>query len=218
MAFTFPNPTPVFPSLYPGYPVHMKPSTASIVATMVSGVETRSSRQAYPVWDFEVPFELLRDETQNVVPDTYYANYKELQQLCGLFLACRGQYGRFFYDCPDDNSRVGQFIATATSAVTYRAVRAWGTGNLALYEPVGGINTTPGWKVYVNAVDDSANWSVSADLTSFTRTTAPTLGAAITADFSFYYYCRFLEDIEDFEQFYHHLWTLKSCKFRSAKR
>jgi hypothetical protein len=37
-------------------------------------------------------------------------------------------------------------------------------------------------------------------------------------DYSYYYYCRFIEDIQDFEQFMHHMWTLQSCKFRSDKR
>ena len=219
MSFTFPTPTPIFPALFSGYPSHMKPATAALVTTSVSGVETRSVRQIYPLWDFEVPFEVLRDQTQNAVVDPYYATYTELQQLCGLFLACRGQYGRFFYSCPEDNSRLGQAIGTGDGIkLEFRALRTIGTGTLAFTEPVGGINAGAGWKVYYNAVDDSANWSVSADLMSFVRISAPTVGAVITADFSFYYFCRFLEDLEDFEQFYHHLWTLKSCKFRSAKR
>lgn len=49
-----------------------------------------------------------------------------------------------------------------------------------------------------------------------TLTTAPAIGAQVTADFSYYYRCRFLEDeFSDLEEFMFQLWELKSTKFKS---
>ncbi len=62
-------------------------------------------------------------------------------------------------------------------------------------------------------------WSVSAQtgpgMISFA--TAPPAGTAITADFTFAYICRFLDDQADFENFMKGLWQVSSLKFRSVK-
>lgn len=62
-------------------------------------------------------------------------------------------------------------------------------------------------------------WSVAArtgpGMLSFV--TAPPSGVAITADFSFAYLCRFLDDQADFENFMSGLWKVSSLKFRSVK-
>jgi len=47
-----------------------------------------------------------------------------------------------------------------------------------------------------------------------TFTSAPAAGI-ITADFQFFFACRFLEDEMDFEKFYDKLWSLHECSFRS---
>lgn len=44
--------------------------------------------------------------------------------------------------------------------------------------------------------------------------TAPAAGA-ISADFQFYFVCRFSEDEQDFEKFMDKLWSLQTCSFRS---
>lgn len=218
MTFFFPDPTPIFPTLRSGYSVMMKPMFSTAVQTRVSGYEARSARQGWPLWEFTVPFEELADETQNAVPDSWHLGQKELQRLCGLFLACKGQYGRFYFTCPEDKSRSAQLLGTADGSRTvFRALRTWGTGATSFTEPVGGINTLQAWKVYQNGVDDTANWTVTDNYTNFTRSSAPANGVVITADFFFYYFCRFIEDLQDYDQFYSHLWQLKACKFRSAK-
>lgn len=47
--------------------------------------------------------------------------------------------------------------------------------------------------------------------------TAPQPGTVITADFTFAYLCRFLDDQADFENFMQGLWKAGSLKFRSVK-
>jgi len=44
---------------------------------------------------------------------------------------------------------------------------------------------------------------------------APPTGT-LTADFQFYFACRFLEDTLDFEKFYDKLWNLNECSFKSV--
>ena len=39
----------------------------------------------------------------------------------------------------------------------------------------------------------------------------------ISADFSYGFMCRFLEDTLDFEEFMDNLWQLKSLKFRQVR-
>jgi hypothetical protein len=49
-----------------------------------------------------------------------------------------------------------------------------------------------------------------------TFTTAPAQGLPVTADFGYYYRCRFVEDEwTDLEEFLYQLWELKSFKFKS---
>jgi len=40
----------------------------------------------------------------------------------------------------------------------------------------------------------------------------------ISADFSYGFLCRFLEDTLDFEEFMDNLWSLKSLKFRQVRQ
>lgn len=219
MAFTFPTPTPVFPTLRPGFPVHVRPTYSSIVQTSVSGVEQISAKQAYPLWEFEIMFELLADETQNIIKDAshFAVGKKELQEIAGLFLVCRGQYGRFFYKNPRDFRRLNQHIATGDGVRTvFRLMRTWSTWFI---EPVGGIDMLDPINVYLDGVLQGPGVaSIDADLINVVFTDPVPLGTIVTMDYSFYYFCRFIEDIQDFEQFFHHMWALQSCKFRSAKR
>lgn len=45
---------------------------------------------------------------------------------------------------------------------------------------------------------------------------APTATTEVTADFQFYFRCRFAEDQQDYEKFYDQLWTLQTCALRSV--
>jgi uncharacterized protein (TIGR02217 family) len=216
LAFAFPIPTPVFPTLRPGFSFKTKPIFATATLTTVSGVEIRSAQQAFPLWEFEMTYELLADRTQNTVVDPNLALYTELQQISGLFLVCRGQYGRFFFTNPTDNSRTGQVIQTGDGVTTsFRVIRSWANFS----EPVGAVNVGEAINVYLDDVLQApSSWEINSDLTHLVFDSAPSEGAVITMDFFFYYFCRWLEDIQDYEQFFQHLWEYKSCKFRSTKR
>lgn len=211
---------PVLPNLY-GYSAHKKPTFATIVPRPgTSGREVTRYQQKIPLWEFELTFEVLRDETQNQTLDSYFSGYKQYQEIAQLFLSIGGTFGRFFFDDITDNSRAGQVIGVGDGATTtFRMVRTWGTGALAYTEPVGAVNLSQVIKVYLDGVEYSqpGNWSIGNDLVTLTFLSgAPAPGVVITSDFYFYYKCRFIEDIVDFEQFLHNRWRIASLKFRSV--
>jgi hypothetical protein len=212
----FPNPTPVFPTL-PGltYSIHKRPTWATLISKAVSGREVRSPQQAFPLWEFELVIDFLRDQTQNQVPWRDNAGRHDLTLISQLYFACNGPYAPFYFDDESDNSRRGQVIGTGDGATTnFIASRAWGFGALSVNEPVGGINSLD--TVYFNGDETSGvAYSFSGNVISFVS--PPPTATVISIDFSFYYLCRFLEDTQDYEQFMKNLWTLKSLKFRSIK-
>lgn len=207
---------PIFPIMrsgLAGLPVHKKPTFASIVATSVSGREVRSPQQAFPLWEFEVPFEILRDQTQNIDPDDPTSfGFHELEQMMGLFYVAAGQYGAFYYQDMTDYSRRAQLIGLGDGTTkVFTAVRSFGPIS---NEPVGGIARI--FDLYLGGTVQSAG-SYSFSGNKITFVTAPSASVAITIDFAFYYLCRFIEDTQDYEQFMRNMWTLKACKFRSTK-
>jgi len=164
-------------------------------------------------------FEVIADETQNTIKDTSYfvQGHKELQQIAGLFLACRGQYGRFLFTLPTDHTRENQHIATTNGIDrSYRLMRTWKTWFI---EPVGAINLDETVVVYLDAIGVTpGDYSFSDDGTHLVFDSIPAADQIITMSYSYYYRCRFIEDIQDFEQFMRRLWTLGACKFRSVKQ
>jgi hypothetical protein len=205
--------------LYPQLPtlsfsIHKMPTFATIVSTHVSGREVTSPQQAYPLWEYTLTYEVLRDQTQNQSIWQPNAPFTELEQIAGLFLQCNGQYGWFYFDDFTDDSRASSYVAVADGITSVFTVsRAFGP--LGFSEPVGGINQLTA--VYFNGVSQSPSlYAVLGNQIVFNS--APSAGVVITADFTFWYLCRFLEDQQDYEQFYYNLWTLKTCKFRSVKQ
>ena len=86
---------------------------------------------------------------------------------------------------------------------------------------LGGFTDPVGWvtalnNVYLNGVAQSSGFSLTTPNT-LTFATAPGAGVAITADFSYAFQCRFLDDQNDFENFTSGLWTVQTLKFRSVK-
>lgn len=219
----YPSPTPQFPALpVQGFPVKKTPIFSAFQHRSVSGKQYSSARQAFPNWTFELQYgndAWLREQTQNIALYRPNSPYTEFEAISQLFLSCYGKYGEFWYDDPEDDSRAGQPIATGNgAALTFRAVRTWGLSPLARIEPVGAVNSGQPWKVYENGVDETANYSLSADSASFVRTgSPPASGVAITADFSFLYRCHFAEDNQQYDQFLYQLWQLGQCKFMSVK-
>lgn len=208
---------PVLPNLH-GFSVHKKPTFSTIMRTPPSGREVGRFQAPVPLWEFELTYEVLRDQTQNQIPYANLAGFTEFQQITQVFVALGGQFARFYFNDISDNSRTGQLIGIGNGTnVSFRMLRTWGSGNLAYTEPVGGINQNQTVNVYLNGVLQSPT-SYGFDSTNkfLVFNSAPSNGVIITADFYFYYLCRFIEDKLDLEQFYYSRWSIKSFKFRSV--
>jgi uncharacterized protein (TIGR02217 family) len=223
----FPSPTPVFPVLPPlTWSVFRKPILASRVSIAASGREAQIAQAAYPRFAFKLSYgkqSWLRERTQNITPWAPLNAYTELEQITGLYLACQGPYGEFYYSDPDDNSRFNQFCGTGNGSNTFFPLFVtWGTGPFTppMRFPVGGINvlnalyvggfnylSIPGW-VTINS--DNASVTITAP-------SPPSNGASITADFSFYYRCRFLDDHMSLSEWAKNLWEVNEVNFESVK-
>jgi hypothetical protein len=189
------------------------PTWASIVSTHASGREVVTPQQVYPLNEFTLTYELLQEQTANQQVYQPNAPYTELQQIAGLFLACSGQYGRFTFDFPADDSRTGGAIGIGDGVTTvFTVFRTFGP--YGFVEPVGQLNVVNA--VYFDGVVQvPGTYGTSGNQLVFLA--APSNGVVITADYSFFFLCRFIEDQHDYDQFMFNLWTLKSLKIRSVK-
>lgn len=210
-------PNPVLPQLY-GFTITKKPTFASQVRRYKSGRQVSGAQQTFPLWEFELKYESLRDQTQNSAPYVPNAGYTDLTTLVEYFNYCNGQYGRFLYEDLSDCSRVLQTIGVGDGVtLNFVFVRTIDHDGVTFTEPVGRVNENHTITVYKDGVEFPApgNWSISDDGTMLLFASAPATDVVIAVDFYFYYLCRFITDEQDFEEFVKNWWTA-SLKFRSV--
>lgn len=190
-----------------GWSLHRRPTWATRLSTSASGREVRAPSYVTPFYEFELTYEVLNAST---ALGGAFAN--SLQLIMGFFQQCQGQYASFLFTDPDFNTITGGSIGTGTGGAT----------GFTLQRTIGGYSEAVGWTnavtaVYINGVAQSGGtWSLTQPNT-ISFITPPALGAAITADFTYYFACRFVDDIQDFEEWARNLHSLKSCKFRSVR-
>lgn len=177
----------------------------------ISGKETRIADWSYPRHQWTLGFDFLR---QGALSGQTYA---EFATLAGFFNLRQGSYDSFLYTDADDNTATGQALATGDGATTsFPFLRSFG----GFAEPILAPNTVS--HVYLNGVAQSigsytVNGWGSASPGTLVFATAPGSGVAISADFSFYFPCRFAADQIDFEKFMAALYSAKKVAFVSLK-
>ena len=205
---------PNLPSL-PGltWSRHKKPGFSTRVASHVSGREVRLALMSYPLYEFEASYSGLSSASAPVAAQAGLGA-SSLQSLMGFFLQLLGQAGVFLYTDPDDNAVTAQNIGVG-DGVTQSFIMGRTLGGFN--EPVSYVTAVD--NVYLNGVNQGAagiGWLFTPpNMLAFA--TAPGAGVAITANFTFAFQCRFLDDQLDFEEFMSSLWKLDSLKFRSIK-
>ena len=179
----------VFPSL-PGlaWSVTKTPTFQTRIQRAVSGRELRALDYPYPLWQFTLVFDFLRDNPT--------AGYDELRTLMGFFLLCRGAFGTFLFRDPSDDQVTGQQIGVGDASTTVfqlqRAIGATLPGG-GFLEPVVAPNILSA--AYLHGITQSpGNYSVDPNTGLVTFSTAPGSGLIITADYSYYFRCRFVDD------------------------
>jgi hypothetical protein len=201
---------PALPSL-PGlaWSRHKKPGFSTRVASHVSGREVRVALMTYPLYEFEAAYNGLASSSTAAFASL---GASSLQSLMGFFLQLQGQAGVFLYTDPDDNAVTGQNIGVGNGS----------TLSFVMGRTLGGFNEPVDWvssiaNVYLNGVAQASSSYIFTPPNSLGFYTAPGAGVVITADFTFAFQCRFLDDQMDFEEFMSSLWKLDSMKFRSIK-
>jgi uncharacterized protein (TIGR02217 family) len=201
----------IFPTL-PGlaWSVTKAPTFQTRIQRAVSGHEVRALDYPYPLWQFTLVFAFLRDNPE--------AGFDELRSLMGFYLLCQGAYGTFLFQDPSDFQISNQYLGTGDSSTyIFQLQRTMGTSlpGGGFTEPIiapKAINT-----IYFDGITQNASsYSVDPNTGLVSFTTPPSTGLVITADFSYWFRCRFIDDSYSFENFMYQLWQVKKLSFISV--
>jgi uncharacterized protein (TIGR02217 family) len=208
----------IFPKLRGlSWSVHERPQTSTRISKHVSGREVRAQLYKYPLYEFELTYGGL---SASADPAASNLGAQSLQTLEAFWLARGGAFDTFLFRKADatghvwDSQAEGQLLGIGDGVTTdfvflRQLLTTWS-------EPVGAVESL-GLNVYVGGMLQPASaWSlVYPNLLSFAS--APALAAQVTADYSFYFLCRFGDDTTDFENFAYNLWTNQSVKLQTVK-
>jgi hypothetical protein len=89
------------------YTVHKRPRFSTLVHQAQSGVSVRNAQMQYPIWEFELSYEFLRDDVTN-----------EYRTLLGFFLKRQGGFDTFLLKDKDDYLVTGGSLGTADGVTT----------------------------------------------------------------------------------------------------
>jgi uncharacterized protein (TIGR02217 family) len=202
----------IFPSL-PGlaWSVTKTPIFQTRIQRAASGRELRALDYPYPLWQFALVYDFLRDNPS--------AGYDELRTVLGFFMLCQGAFGTFLFRDPSDCEVTRQQIGIGDASRTvFQLQRAMGTtlsgGGFA--EPIAAPDIVHA--IYLNGIVQNPEiYSVDEESGLVSFDTAPETGAIASADFTYFFRCRFTDDRYDFENFMHRLWQLKKINFISVR-
>lgn len=199
----------VFPSLAGlGFDWHREEMWRNLVQENVSGKETRAGLWSYPRHRWTLTYEVLPSAATNfdAVEDDAW------QQLVAFFNLRQGTLDSFRFLDPDDNAVVGQGIGAGDGVtVDFQLVRTMS----GFVEPISAPNTVD--HVYVDAVE-VFDYAIDQETGIVTLEAAPNVGEVVTADFSYYFHARFVDDTMDFMKFARSLWSADAVKIISIKK
>lgn len=205
----------VFPSrtTLPGvaWPVKRTPMWKTIKPVAISGKESAIALWSYPRYQYELVYNVLR--TGSIAGSTY----TEWQTLLGFYNARNGGFDSFLFDDEDDDSVTTQNIGTGDGTTTaFQLVRSLG----GFAEPVLAPNVVT--TVYdngtpVNPLNYTVNNWAATNPGVLAFTSAPAAGHTITATFTYYWPCRFVEDSCEFEKMLSGRYAVKKLTFMTIK-
>ena len=191
----------VYPTL-PGltFNVTKSPTFQTQTQRSVSGIDYRQTLQKYPLYEFSLSYDFLREADA----------YQELQNLVAFYMTMQGQFGSFLFTDPLDNTAVEQPFGTGDGAtVNFQLLRGFGSGGLLFVEPVNNVNALSSIKINGVATTDY----VINDSGMVTFATPPSGGTNLTWNGTYYYRCRFVSDSLEFNNFAQKLWEAKNVRF-----
>jgi hypothetical protein len=200
-----PGPYSTFPAIDTlGWSVKLSPIFSTGTAMHVSGKELRAAKYVVPLWRIELNYDLLR----------LASPYAELEEIAGFFEASLGEEAAFYFEPPTLSPVASQALGTGDGATT----------TFPFTVSIGGVSLSPANvgsspNIYLNGVLQSSGCSVNTTAlsSSLTFATAPAAGVSITADFDWFFLCRFDDDSEDAEEFMSELYALQSLRLRTVR-
>lgn len=195
--------TLVFPQL-PGqsWSVFRRPMFSTQLRTTDSQREVTEIIMTTCYYEIEVSWEMLRNGP----------GFTELSDIQSLFLAMRGAYDYFLFTDPNSNTVINGGIGAGNGTNKFFTL-GHNTGP-SYFEAVGYVNQIT--NVKLNGVTvDPADYSISYP-NVIVFDTAPADGVAVTATFTYYYLCRFGEDMQQYEQFMYKLYQLSSVTLKTV--
>lgn len=180
------------------------PIWKTIPRESASGRELRLALMTSPRWRYKLGYDVLRAG----------GGYDELQQVVGLFNACRGSWDNFLYRDPSDRTATLQQFGTGDGITTqFQLARNLG----GFVEPVEAVDGAAA--IYKNAVlqGQPADCSVNAATGQVSFVIAPAVGLPLTWSGNYFWRCRFLRDEAEFEEFLQDLWKAGRIEFITVK-
>lgn len=181
---------------------------------MATGAQLDVGLSSTPLHDFDLTYEVLRNYS--------VLGTNDFRTMIGFFGAMQGNLGRFLFVNPDDYGVTNQTIGTTDGVShTWTLQRTFGQAEYSWTEPVGYVNTTLPFNVYLDGVlQDPASYSVVQSqpvnqILDFSGT--PSAGKRISVDMSYAYYCKLPDEATSFEKFMAKLWTLKKITLHSNR-
>lgn len=202
--------TDVFPILKGmTYSVVKSPNWGTRMQRAVSGRELRIADYANPIWNFTLTYSVLHDATYGT---TYVSPNTELRTLMNFVSVHRGAWDTFLFDDVSDDTVTGAPIGTGDATTTqFQLVRPLITGGFR--EAVTAPNAISAVKL--DGTPTGA-YTLNSGTGIITFTSPPGAAVVITADFTYYFRVRFVNDHQDFEEFLHNFWEVKQLKMVSV--
>jgi hypothetical protein len=168
--------------------------------TAASGREVIVGAGAYPIHEFDLIYNVLRSRTVTEL---------EFRTLMGFWLNVNGRQYPFTFVNPWDSYATGSIIGPTVAGQTqYVITRDYGANGYIGTEPIGIIDQTATWNLYIDGIVKSPSdptWGYSVDASTpwnqlivFNSGTAA--GHTISVDGGYMYYCRLGDDETEFEQ------------------
>jgi uncharacterized protein (TIGR02217 family) len=207
-------PPPTYPTLAgQSIDIIKRPKWSNSRAVAASGRDVRIALWSYPLWEWELNYEFLRDTTSP----------SELELLVGFFNSTYGGLTGFLFQDPDDHAVTAQVIGTGNGVTaSFVIVRTYGGAAGSGTEPIGYLKDGATVNVYFDGVYvtptgyDVDSTNPVAQLIVFHA--APVAGVVISVDVEYLYYVHFKDDSQDFERFLWQYYQARKVVLESLRR
>ena len=197
------NSVPVLPFL-PGQAVAVSkaPQWSTKVVRATSGRERRTAHWPYPLWQFELQYEVVRHRPAN----------DELATMWEFFNVIQGQYLPWLFVDPSDCQ------IPSSAPVTFGV----GDGSTTAFQLCRSLNSfvEPVYAVYSPTILDNGAAAGAQTIGAngvITFSAAPAAGHTLSWYGYFYFLCRFHQDDLTFTQVVNLLWAGRALKFTSIR-